>query len=96
VVSVSTKRLRVVAALVVALYALVAETSVIRHHDLACSPKAASKCEACARGPEVSRIEAGFRLDLPVLVDLGDVQHRFEASPRSGRALPHTGRAPPA
>lgn len=92
-----TKRLRVVAALVVALYALVAETSSLRHHDLACSPKAAtSQCEACARGPEVSRIEAGFRLDQPLLVELGDVEHTFESTPRAGRSLPHTGRAPPA
>ena len=91
-----TKRLRIVAALVVALYALVAEMSVLRHHDPACSPKAASKCEACARGPEVSRVEAHYRLDLPTLVDLGDVSGGFVAAPRTGRALPHTGRAPPA
>jgi len=93
---VGTKRLRVVAALVVALYALVAETSDLRHHDVACSPKAPSQCETCARGPEVSRVEAGFHLDEPILIELGDVHHRFEAAPRTGRALPHAGRAPPA
>jgi hypothetical protein len=93
---VSTKRLRVVAALVVALYALVAETSELRHHDIACSPKAASQCETCARGPEVSRVETGFRFCEPTLIDLGEVQHRLEPSPRGGRAQPHTGRAPPA
>lgn len=85
-----------VAALVVALYAFAAETSDLRHHDVACSPKAASQCETCARGPEVSRIESGVRLDAPTLIDLGDVQHRFEATPRRGRVLPRTGRAPPA
>lgn len=91
-----SRRFRVVAALVVALYALVAETSELRHHDLAGSPKAPSQCETCLRGPEVSRFEAGFRLDAPTLVDLGEVQHRFEAAPRSGRVLPRAGRAPPA
>jgi hypothetical protein len=91
-----SRRFRVLAALVVALYALVAETSDLRHHDLVCSPKAPSQCETCLRGPEVLRVEAGFHLDAPTLVDLGDVQHRFEAKPRRGRALHHAGRAPPA
>jgi hypothetical protein len=90
-----SRRLRVVAALVVALYALVAETSDLRHHDLAGSPKA-SQCETCLRGPEVSRIEAGVRLDAPTLLDLGDVHHRIETEPRAGRSLHHAGRAPPA
>lgn len=87
---------RVVAALVVALYALVAETSDLRHHDLACSPKAPSQCETCLRGPEVSKVEAGFRLDAPTLLDLGDVPHRVDSEPRVGRSLHHAGRAPPA
>jgi hypothetical protein len=91
-----SRRFRVVAALVVALYALVAETSDLRHHDLACSPKAPSQCETCLRGPEVLRVEAGFRLGPPTLFDLGDAPHHFEAAPRSGRILPRTGRAPPA
>jgi hypothetical protein len=94
---VGTKRFRIVAALVVALYALVAETSELRHHDLACSPKASgSPCEICARGPEVTRVETGFRLDQPTLVELGDVHTRTVEAPRTGRSLPRIGRAPPA
>jgi hypothetical protein len=91
-----SSRFRVVAALVVALYALVAETSDLRHHDLACSPKAPTQCETCLRGPEVLRVETGFRLGPPTLLELGEAPDRFEAAPRSGRAVPRTGRAPPA
>lgn len=91
-----SRRFRVLAALVVALYALVAETSDLRHHDLACSPKAPSQCETCLRGPEVLRVETGFRLGPPTLLDLGDAPHRFEAAPRSGRVPAREGRAPPA
>ncbi|HET9317572.1 MAG TPA: hypothetical protein VFQ51_18410 [Vicinamibacteria bacterium] len=91
-----SRRFRVLAALVVALYALVAETSELRHHDLACSPKAPSQCETCLRGPEVLRVESGFRLGPPTLLDLGDAPRQFEAGPRRGRVIPQPGRAPPA
>jgi hypothetical protein len=91
-----SRRFRVIAALVVALYALVAETSDLRHHDLACSPKAPSQCETCLRGPEVLRVEAGFRLGPPTLLDLGDAPEHFEAAPRSDGVRPQPGRAPPA
>ena len=96
IVGLVSRRFRVVAALVVALYALVAETSDLRHHDLACSPKAPTQCETCLRGPAVLRVEAGFRLGPPTLIELGDAPHRIETTPRTGRALPQTGRAPPA
>lgn len=91
-----SSRFRVLAALVVALYALVAETSDLRHHDLACSPKAPSQCETCLRGPEVLRVEAGFRLGPPTLLDLGDAPQRVDATPRPGLVVPQNGRAPPA
>jgi hypothetical protein len=89
-------RLRVVAALAVVLYAFVAQTTELRHHDRTCSPKASSQCEACARGPEYSRVEAGFHLERPTLHAIGHVAFAFEAAPRSGRVLARTGRAPPA
>lgn len=89
-------RLRVVAALAAMLYAFVAETSEFRHHDLACSPKASSQCETCARGPEVLRVEAGFHLARPALFHIGDAPSTFDATPRAGRILPRIGRAPPA
>lgn len=91
-----SSRFRVLAALVVALYALVAETSELRHHDLACSPKAPSQCETCLRGPEVLRVEAGFRLGPPTLLDQGNAPQRIDATPRSGLVVTQNGRAPPA
>jgi hypothetical protein len=94
--TVSLSRLRVVAALAALLYAFVAETSDLRHHDFACSPKASSQCEACARGPEVSRVATGFHVDEPALHLVGDVFVSLDASPRAGRTLPRVGRAPPA
>lgn len=89
-------RLRVVAALAAVLYGFVAETSELRHHDRACSPKASSQCETCARGPEVSRVATSFRLDQPALLHVGDAPLTFDTTPRPGRILSRIGRAPPA
>jgi len=85
----------VLALLCAALYTFMAEANPVRHHDLVCHSKTPTHCEACAQSPAVSGTEAHFRLEQPVLRDLGDVADGRGTAVHFQPVLPRSGRAPP-
>jgi hypothetical protein len=89
-------RRRLLAALALSLYALLAAISPALHHDLACHVKSPAHCDACVANPHASRTEPAAGLDAPAMRAMGEPPISAEPREHWAPVAPASGRAPPA
>jgi hypothetical protein len=91
-----SSRRRLLAALALSLYALLAAITPGLHHDLACHVKSPAHCDACVANPQASRTEPATGLDAPAMRALGEPPIGTEPREHWAPVAPASGRAPPA
>ncbi len=91
-----SSRRRLLAALALSLYALLAAISPALHHDLACHVKSPGHCDACVANPLASRTEPAAGLDAPTMRALRETPDCAQPREHWAPVAPASGRAPPA
>jgi hypothetical protein len=90
-----SSRRRLLGALALSLYAVLAAISPALHHDLACHVKSPGHCDACVANPLASRTEPATGLDAPPMRAVGETPIYAEPREHWAPVAPARGRAPP-